>query len=73
MALTKEQEQRRREMELKCVFCKRTTTEGLGEQSGFGRVKATISGKSIEIVSCPDHHDKSSAKFAEFLDKALKP
>jgi len=58
-------------MRIKCNFCERTTTQGVGERSGFGHIKARIgSGKNerkLNIYSCPDHSDEASKTLKDFL------
>jgi hypothetical protein len=46
-------------MKIKCHFCERTTTHGIGEKSGFAHAKMTIgkgkSARAINIYACYEH------------------
>ena len=56
---------------IKCNFCERTTTQGVGERSGFGHIKVSVGvGKhkrALNIYSCPNHSDKATKELAKFL------
>jgi len=56
---------------IKCSFCDKTTTQGVGEQSGFGHIKAEIGrGKhkrKLNIYSCPDHSDEAGKALEQFF------
>jgi hypothetical protein len=58
-------------MRIKCNFCERTTTQGVGERSGFGHIKASIgkgkNARKLNIYSCPDHSDESAKALEAFL------
>lgn len=54
-------------MKIKCSFCNRTTTKGVGEASGFGRIKGRIGSRELKIISCPDHSDEAFAEMSKFL------
>ena len=59
-------------MEIKCNFCERTTTQGVGERSGFGHIKAEVGrGKNkrkLNIYSCPEHSDELAKKLSRFFE-----
>ena len=58
-------------MRIKCNFCGRTTTQGVGERSGFGHIKASIgkgqNKRELNIYSCPDHSEKATEALEAFL------
>jgi len=58
-------------MRIKCNFCDRTTTQGVGERSGFGHIKGRIDkGKNkreLNIYSCPDHSEEATKALEAFL------
>ncbi|MCJ7828311.1 MAG: hypothetical protein MUP81_01035 [Dehalococcoidia bacterium] len=58
-------------MRIKCDFCERATTQGVGERSGFGHIKGRIGkGKNerkLNIYSCPDHSDEAAKALENFL------
>jgi len=62
-------------MRIKCNFCERTTTQGVGERSGFGHIKASIGkGKNkceLNIYSCPDHSEEAAKALENFLVKRI--
>ena len=62
-------------MKIKCSFCERTTTQGVGERSGFGHSKAEIGkGKTkrkLNIYSCPDHSDEAGKELERFFSGAV--
>ncbi len=57
--------------EIKCNYCEKTTTQGVGERSGFAHAKASIGkGKlkrTLNIYACSDHSDKMHIDLASFF------
>ena len=60
-------------MRIQCNFCERSTTQGVGDKSGFSHIKASIGkGKTkreLNIYSCPEHSDESGKALEAFLTK----
>ena len=58
---------------IKCNFCNRTTTQGVGDDSGFGHIKASIgkgtNKRELNIYSCPNHSDEASKALEDFLTR----
>jgi len=56
---------------IKCNFCEATTTQGVGESSGFGHAKMTIgkgkNKRSIDIYSCSEHGDLVYPEIENFV------
>lgn len=64
-------------MKIKCNFCEQTTTQGVGERSGFGHIKAEVGkGKNkrkLNIYSCSNHLDEAEKALEDFLIIKPKP
>lgn len=64
-------------MKIKCNFCERTTSQGVGDRSGFGHIKASIGkGKSkreLNIYSCPDHSGEAGKALEDFFTAKPSP
>ncbi len=62
-------------MRIKCEFCNKTTTQGVGERSGFGHIKAEVGRgtkkRKLNIYSCSEHSDKAGKVLNEFLQFLL--
>jgi len=58
-------------MRIKCSFCERSTTQGVGERSGFGHIKASIgkgkNARKLNIYSCPDHEEEATKALEAFF------
>ena len=59
-------------MKIKCNYCERTTTQGVGERSGFAHAKMSIGkGKNkriINLYACAEHSDKIYPDILKFVD-----
>ena len=58
-------------MKIKCNYCDNNTTNGIGDKSGFGHIKASVgkgdSKRKLNIYSCPEHSDNAYADLEKFF------